>query len=175
MHLVQKSLFATVLTDGCAPIVAALCLFGAPACSDGVLNSGADLGSPIIDSEIAADTTSSAASCGKYGTTIDGSDICWYVGPPFQSCTETCASLGGVHKNTASFIGPPEQGGSAEECGTILQALQYFGFVRSIPAPTGKGLGCYIFMDGYRYWIEDLNYDPDQKDYGTSLICGCNN
>jgi hypothetical protein len=147
------------------------CLF-LSACSDGVLNSGADFGLPKTDNtdtgteggpqtDLDSDTTVNPCGFGIYQN-----GICWYLGAPNQSCTQTCWYQGGV----------AAQGGSVEKCKALLDSLlnrvQPYDYVQPIAAPTGQGLGCYLY-NGYLYWITDLPFDPDQHTFNTQIACGC--
>ncbi len=158
-------------------------IFFLVSCSDGILNSGSDStfdsenknDSSFKDTENNTDQDSdSEFSSGVCGRGVDVYGICWFLGAPFQSCTEVCQSRGGVDPNSFAYVGNPEQGGNRDKCSAILfYLLRVYGYVYSIQAPTAQGLGCYRFMDGNLYWIRDLAFNPNEKTYGVEVVCGC--
>jgi hypothetical protein len=100
-------------------------------------------------------------------------DVCWYLGEANESCNTTCGAHGGHSDGSAGHVGSASQGGSAEDCGTLLAALGHEGDVTAGSGVDGKGLGCHRWNDGVLYWVEDIDLDPEASHPPAQVVCGC--
>jgi hypothetical protein len=113
-------------------------------------------------------STSTGPSCA--GKLHEG--LCWYLGPDGASCTYTCALRGGVDALTAEWVGTQSQGGSVEECATLLQL---FGITEPPTAAyrtDGRGVGCMTY-GGNPFWHAAPSFDPDDSMPDVRQICAC--
>ena len=146
------------------------------ACSDGILDTGADTERHTIitdtTSETSADNDSTTGESSDSSTSDDESsdqadtadagieteidclggyryrDICWYLGLPNQNCIEACDDKGAYFDGTPSIIGTPIQGGSQEHCNAILPELVDDElYVGEVDlVEFGTGIGCYRWI-----------------------------
>lgn len=101
-------------------------------------------------------------------------DVCWYLGEANATCSETCEAHGGFSDLAPRHVGSAAQGGSREECETLMTALGQEGTVTVGSAVTDKGLGCHRWADGALYWVQDVDLDPGARHAPAQLACGCN-
>ncbi len=99
--------------------------------------------------------------------------LCWYLGEPGASCIDTCGARGGVDARTANYVGVPAQGGSPEECQTILNALGATETVTLGFRNDGLGFGCHRWDDGVNWWIDMPAFDQAAAGYPAQVVCAC--
>jgi hypothetical protein len=104
--------------------------------------------------DAAAATAPDAATslpCG--GSRVLG--LCWYFSDPETSCNDSCSSRGGFDSRATQYVGTTSQGGSVDACRQILTALGKPGSVVTATRDDNLGLGCHVWTDGTRYWLDD--------------------
>jgi hypothetical protein len=103
--------------------------------------------------------------------------ICWYLGLLGASCNETCTDHGGVAADAASYVGTEAQGGSAEQCASLLGLLGIDGDVSTGHRndTDGLGLGCHVFPDytPHNWWLEAPDFDTGDSHSDVRIVCGC--
>ncbi|MGC4066328.1 MAG: hypothetical protein QM784_17180 [Polyangiaceae bacterium] len=118
----------------------------------------------------ATTSTSTTATQACQGDFLFGH--CWYFGADGASCMQICAAHGGFDPATKDWVGTEAQGGSLDECATLLR------LVGVTEAPTegyrtdGRGLGC-IDYEGTPFWHATPSFDPNDSMPGARLICAC--
>lgn len=109
------------------------------------------------------------------GALYDG--ICWYLGPTGASCVEACANHGGVSAQAASYVGTTLQGGSLEECATLLELLDLSGTVSSGTRTSldQLGLGCHVLPNNSppNWWLSAPDFSATDSLSGARIVCGC--
>jgi len=115
-----------------------------------------------------ASTTASTKACAG----ILSSAVCWYLGAAGESCDQVCSPHGQVVPDAASFVGMPAQGGSAEECGLLLNLLGVNATVQSGQRTDGSGLGCHVYM-AVPWWLSAPAYTSTASEPLARRVCGC--
>jgi hypothetical protein len=100
--------------------------------------------------------------------------VCWYLSEGRQTCTQACETHGGISDQAPEYVGSSAQGGSSEECETLLTALGHEGTPTSGSPISDRGAGCHLWSDGAVYWVEDIDLDPEISHPNAFLVCGCN-
>lgn len=77
-------------------------------------------------------------TCGSGGVAVNS--VCWYYGAAGESCTTVCASRGGYNSATLTYVG---SGGSAANCGAVMDALGVAGTGNATAQGCGLAIGCY--------------------------------
>jgi hypothetical protein len=153
---------------------------GVGANNGGTVNNGGTANSGGTTSFTATSSGSGGTSTGgrSSGTSepacagVRSAGICWYLGVSGASCDETCTVHGGTAPGTASFVGTPFQGGSLNECATILLALGESIAPMEGVRYDGLGVGCHIY-DGVPWWLSSPNFNSSAWQVNTRLVCGC--
>jgi len=102
--------------------------------------------------------------------------LCWYLAAAATSCNSACSNKGGFDTRAAMYVGTPDQGGSVEECTSILTALGKPGSVVAAKRTDGYGLGCHVWSDGTRYWLVDPPFGPTMSapaGNAVRIACAC--
>jgi hypothetical protein len=104
--------------------------------------------------------------------------LCWYLGAPGVSCSQACAARGGFDTRAIHYVGTTSQGGSQAACTQILTALGQPGPVIAAIRTDGSGLGCHVWSDGTRFWLDDPGplFKPTATAPGNlpvEIACGC--
>ena len=122
-------------------------------------------------------STAGTSDPGCSGVPYEG--ICWYLGELGASCEETCTDHGGLAKDAASYVGTATQGGSLEECATLLELLGADGTVTAGSRTIlGRlGLGCHMLPDygPSSWWLTAPDFDPEDSLFAARIVCGCEN
>jgi hypothetical protein len=102
--------------------------------------------------------------------------LCWYFSDPETSCNDSCSSRGGFDSRAAQYVDTTSQGGSAGACRQILTALGEPGSVVTATRDDGLGLGCHVWTDGTRFWLDDPSplFTPSPvAPPQVSIACAC--
>jgi len=118
------------------------------------------------------------APCGLDGQGVGVGGYCWYLGGGGQSCTQVCASRGGVNmEGTRDFAG---SGGTLENCMTVQTALNMPGSATTNVAcvgSEGRGHGCSMRTGGSGLGKRYRCYEPETKAddsiYYFRRFCAC--
>lgn len=128
------------------------------------------------DAEVPRDAGLDAArSCG--GALLGG--ICWYLGAAGESCNQVCAPRGGFAPTAIQVVGTDAQGGSPEECSSVLDVLlDEPGVEAQSGTQPAQGVGCHLFEEQsgapVRWWLSSPAFDADASLVGVPVACGCN-
>lgn len=142
---------------------------GGATSSAGRSGSGGAVGSAAGSSAAGSGPTEEGCEGEVYG------GICWYLGGAGESCTEACATHGGVDPESTAYVGTRAQGGSADACAAILDLLGYDDAVESGNRADGVGAGCYLFGtdEVVAWWQSAPSFSPNASLALASLACGC--
>jgi hypothetical protein len=133
-----------------------IAVYGLPACSDGILETGEYIDEQgIIDNDsndsetlleetdtdivpdTGSDTQTNSDTESDDGTTdtlpecYGGQrfdNLCFYLGEPNHNCIEACESRGGYNERSPEYVGTMIDGGSEENCAAILPSLLGWGY-----------------------------------------------
>lgn len=118
----------------------------------------------------AARAVEAGPDCG--GTPFSG--ICWYLAADGESCDSACAVHGGFDPMSAAIIGTPEQGGSLEQCASVLVALRGNPEATVEPTIETHGIGCHLYGSAeHRWWLSEPAFAPDTTWAHVQIVCGC--
>lgn len=103
---------------------------------------------------------------------------CWYLGGAGLACDEVCASHGGFAPEGAGIVGTPAQGGSAEGCTAVLEALDALATpVSEGFRDDGLGLGCHLFANAAAapaaWWLSAPDLSPAAAGISVRIACSC--
>jgi hypothetical protein len=112
-----------------------------------------------------------AAPTACVGASVLG--LCWYLGAPGDSCVETCSARGGPDPRARSFVGTAGEGGSAEACQQILDALGYASRVMGGERDDGRGLGCHRWDNDVSWWLGRPDFDETSSMDSAQVVCAC--
>lgn len=98
--------------------------------------------------------------------------ICWYLGSSGASCQQTCAGHGQATSEAASLIGSSKQGGSLENCTTLLDLLGITMIPTAATRSDGRGVGCHISQSA-AYWLSSPDFATNVSLSGYRVVCGC--
>jgi len=142
----------------------------------------AALDAAVGDAGQPGDAATDAAPAGDSGPPLSCAGeplfgICWYLAAPSSSCNATCSTHGGFAASASSYVGTSSQGGSVEKCTQILTALGQPGTVQKATRDD-DGLGCHIWSDATRYWLDDPSppFNPaasTPSGLNGRIACGC--
>jgi hypothetical protein len=117
-----------------------------------------------------ATTTSTSTGQACQGEFLDGH--CWYLGEDGASCVETCSVHGEYDPATVQWVGTESQGGSLDECSTLLRLVGIAEAPMAGYRTDGRGLGC-IDYEGTPFWHYTPSFDPNDAMVGARLVCAC--
>jgi len=90
------------------------------------------------------------------------------------SCEETCAPHAGLSGAASAYVGSEQQGGSAAECGAILELLGESSPALAATRTDAVGVGCHLFgAERDPYWLSEPDLDPSSNLAIVSVVCGC--
>jgi hypothetical protein len=122
-----------------------------------------------LDAADAAPEPDAAPTCS--GTLVG--ELCWHLGEPGESCTQTCASRGGYDERATVLIGSEDQGGSLEQCALILDALLNEE-ANTSDDNDEPGVGCHLRGgDQDRVWLQEPDFSPDESLDDARIACAC--
>lgn len=99
--------------------------------------------------------------------------MCWYMSAANQSCTQTCASHGGVDTNFTKYVGTALQGGSLANCKNVLGKLGAPTSVLTAIRTDFYGFGCHVW-NGTSYWLSPRpNASESVAAASARIACGC--
>jgi hypothetical protein len=70
--------------------------------------------------------------------------VCWYLGEPDDSCTQTCEDHGGVDDGMLALVGTSAQGGSLDHCQAVMDLLGVHQTILDGFRMEGAGVGCHL-------------------------------
>jgi hypothetical protein len=116
----------------------------------------------------------SAEACA--GTSVGG--YCYYLSALGDSCTNTCASAGGVHRATFTVIGKNAFGLTSSSalavCDSVLDTL--IGPVNTSTVTGRNGTGCYYYQGGSTGgYDDDLPTNAWATYLSSQRVCACQN
>lgn len=139
-----------------------------------------DAGSPPVrvnDAGSDAAEAPPAAAPSDAGAPCDGVErfgICWYLGAAGASCDDTCSLHGGTSDAAPARVGTRAQGGSPEECQTILSGLGEPADVIVATRPDDRGVGCHLFgVARDPYWLTGPSFQTSDQLSLARVACGC--
>lgn len=113
------------------------------------------------------------AAPGCRGTRFE--EICWYLAADGQSCDDACSARGGFNPESVHLIGSLDQGGSLEQCASVLAMLR--GNANAVIQATieEKGIGCHLYGAAEdRWWLTEPAFEPAATWDKVQIVCGCN-
>jgi len=103
---------------------------------------------------------------------VEYASVCWYLGSTGSSCNQVCVSHGQTAANMASVVGTQAQGGSLQQCATLLALLGVSQSLSSGTRSDGAGLGCHVYQSA-PWWLTSPAFSPSASNPATRIVCGC--
>lgn len=100
---------------------------------------------------------------------------CWYLGARGLSCEQACSEHGGFNPTSIALVGTRAQGGTLENCATVMSELGVRSLVVAAVRLDGVGIGCHRWAS-LSYWLaaDTVLYTGSSSAPLAELACACN-
>jgi hypothetical protein len=135
---------------------------------------------PALDASLRADASrdGSARNGAVPRSVCEGASAlgsCWYLGARGLSCEQACSERGGFDPASIALVGTRAQGGTLENCATVMSALGVRGMVMAAVRLDDVGIGCHRWAT-LDYWLaaDTVLYTGSSSAPLAELACACN-